>query len=354
MNIFYDARWTRYPTHLGVSRYGTELAIALSKLHKITLIISDERQLTMFPKGMDYVLLNNPISVRELFLAPKLNKLDADVVFSPLQVMGNWGRKYKLILTMQDVIYYHYPAPPKDLPFLARALWWLSYQAYWPQRFLLNMADRVVTVSHTSKDDIINFHLTDRPVDVVTNAPNKPANINRTKKIKKDLVYVSSFMKYKNHETLVRMVNLLPGYTLHFTSPVRPERQAELTQLAKNPRQLKFWNGASDEQMYRLLASATAAVHSSKAEGFGLPVIEAMSVGTPVVCSDMPIFHEIGGQAVQYCDPDSPEQYVAAIRRLEDPKIARKYTRVGLKQAQKFTWDRSAKALLATIKRLTG
>ncbi len=352
MNIFFDARWTTYPTHFGVSRYGTELVMALAKIHPVTIIVHDKRQLTMFPEGMNHVVLNNPMSWRELFIAPKLNKLGADVVFSPLQVMGSWRRRYKLILTMQDTIYYKYPTPPRNLPQFVRWLWKLSFKASWPQRLLLNLADTVVTVSHTSKKEIEQMHLTDRPVGVVYNAPDAHHGIARAKHIKKDLVFVGSFMAYKNHDLLVRMMNLLPEYTMHFTSPVWPERKLQLLEIAHNPRQITFWNGAPDKKMYQLLSSATAATSASRAEGFGLPIIEAMGMGTPVICTDMEIFHEVGGKAAQYCSPDSPEEFAAAVRKLEDPKVAAGYSKKGLEQAQKFSWDNSAKQLLRIIKDL--
>src|SRR5690242_3221329 len=134
MKIFFDARWTRTVRHDGVSRYGAELARALARLHPITLLICDKDQLALLPKDVPYILVNNPTSPRELLLPHTLNKRGADVVFSPLQVMGMWGRKYKLILTLQDLIYYKNPKPPTFLPAHERLAWWLFHQAYWPQR----------------------------------------------------------------------------------------------------------------------------------------------------------------------------------------------------------------------------
>lgn len=355
LKVFFDARHTIVgrKSHYGVSRYGAELAEALAKQYPITLIISDKRQLDLLPKGIPYVQLNNLMSIRELWLAPKLNKLGADVVFTPLQVMGNWGKRYKLILTMQDVTYYKFPSPPRYLPLWVKVAWWLSYQAKWPQRFLLSGADHVATVSETSKKEIKAMGLTNKPIDVVYNSANKPKNIHRAKKVKKELVFVGNlFLRYKNAETLIRTMTLLPEYKLHLVSPISPERKKELLALAKTPKQIIFWNGADDKKMYQLLASAAAAVHASKAEGFGLPLIEAMSMGTPMICSDIEVFHEVGGNAAIYCNPESPQEYAAAVRKLENPKAAGTYSKKGLLQAKKFSWDVSAKQLLKVIKKL--
>jgi glycosyltransferase involved in cell wall biosynthesis len=356
--VFFDLRQTIIgaKTHFGVSRYGSELVGAFAKIHPVTMIICDERQLNLLPKGIPYVKLNNIMSISELWIAHKLNKLGADVVFNPLQVMGSWGRKYKLILTMQDITYYKHPTPPRNLPPLVRLVWWLSYQAKWPQRLLLSAADHVATVSETSKKEILAMRLTDKPIDVVYNSSNEDHANTRTKKIKKDLVFVGNIaMRYKNAETLIAAMSLLPEYTLHFTSTVAPERKAELLELADNPKQIVFWNGASERDMYKLLASATAAVFASRSEGFGLPLIEAASVGTPIVCSDIAVFHEVGGNAPIYCDPESPEQYAKAIRRIEkDPKLVASMSKKGMEHSKKFSWEASAKQLLGIIKKLTG
>jgi len=352
MKIFFDARWTRTVRHDGVSRYGAELARALARLHPITLLICDEDQLTLLPKNVPYIVVNNPLSPKEFLLPHKLNKLGADVVFSPLQTMGMWGRKYKLILTLQDLIYYKNPKPPTFLPAYVRAVWWLFHQAYWPQRLLLNQADYVTTVSGESKKEILQAHLTDRPVGVIYNAPSVVKEPSKATAVKKDLVYMGSFMPYKNVELLLRSLPLLPDYTLHLTSPIQPDRRAELEKLIQNPTQVHFWNGISDKDYAHLLSTATALVSASKAEGFGLPLIEAMQVGAPVAATDMPIFREVGGDAALYFDPDSPDELAATIRQLENPTTRSERIKKGFVQAQKFSWDNSARELLSIMKKL--
>src|SRR5690625_7912100 len=83
-----------------------------------------------------------------------------DVVFSPMQTIGSAGRKFGLILTLHDLIYYQHRTPPKDLPQIIRGLWYLYHLTYSPQRLLLNRADAVATVSHTSQRLIRRHRLT--------------------------------------------------------------------------------------------------------------------------------------------------------------------------------------------------
>ncbi len=351
MNIFFDARWTRIGTHDGVSRYGSELVAALAKIHPVTMIIWDKRQLALLPKDIPYVVFNNPNSLAELFVARKLNKLKADVVFSPLQIMGSWGRRYKLILTLQDLIYYRHPKPPTFLPTPIRLVWWLFHQAYWPQRLLLAQADYVTTVSKTSKRLIEAHKLTKRPIGVIYNAP-PLLKRSRTSSIQKELVYMGSFMPYKNVELLLKALSLLPEYKLHLASRITPERRAALEKLIDDPRQVVFWNGASDIEYADMLSRAMALVSASKDEGFGLPLIEAMAFGTPVVCSDMEIFHEVAGDGALFFNPDSPKELAACIRRLEDSQFRRRLIKKATTQTQQFSWENSARALLEIMKQL--
>jgi glycosyltransferase involved in cell wall biosynthesis len=354
MQIYFDARWTRTERHDGVSRYGAELATALAKQHPITLIICDKKQLKLLPTDVPYIIVNNPMSPRELLLPFKLNRLGADMVFSPLQIMGIWGRKYKLILTLQDMIYYRNPKPPTFLPAPARAAWWLFHQAYWPQRLLLNQADYVTTVSKKCKSDIEAAHLTKRSIGVIYNAPAVTLDPLKSNTVKKDIVYMGSFMPYKNVELLLRTLPLLSDYRLHLTSPIKPERRSELEKLIPDASRVTFWNGISDEAYATLLSTATALVSASKDEGFGLPLIEAMQVGTPVACTDMPIFREVADDAALFFDPDSPEQLAAAIRQFEDLKTRQAYIARGHKRAQTFSWQNSAAELLRIMRELLG
>jgi glycosyltransferase involved in cell wall biosynthesis len=354
MNIFFDARWTRVDTIDGPSRYGASLATALHKLYPITLIIFDKRQLRLFPEGIPYILVNHPFSPRELLIARTLNRQGADVVFSPLQVMGFWGRRYKLIFTLQDMIYYHHPQAPTFLPLPVRILWRLFHMAYWPQRLLLNRADRVVTVSHTSKKYIEEARLTRRPVEVVYNAPLKLENPPKTpKNPTRDIVYMGSFMPYKNAELLIAGMKDLPEYTLHLLSKISPERKKELKKLIPKGAKVKFWNGISDEDYEKLLVNAWVLATASRDEGFGLPIIEAMNLGVPVVCSNIEIFHEVGGDAALYFSPDSPKEFVKCVRQLEDAKIRQASIRKGKTQATRFDWNVSARTLLESIEKIT-
>lgn len=349
MRIVFDCRYTRFDRHDGISRYTEGLVTELGKLHPVTMLISDHRQLALLP-DLPWQLVSAPTSVREPFVALTVNRLKPDVVFSPMQTMGSWGRQYRLLLTVHDLIYYRNRTPPREFSWPIRLLWRLYHLSWWPQRLLLNRADGVVTVSETTKALITEHALTERPVTVIHNAADAvpgPA-VKRTEPETRRLVYMGSFMPYKNVDTLVRAAAALPDYELHLMSRVSPAERARLSALAQLAT-LVFHDGASDEEYFAVLRSATALVTSSLDEGFGIPLVEAMSLGIPVVVSDIPIFREIGGEAALYFDPRSPEALVYAVRKLEGPGEWAARSTESVRQAGKFTWRESARKLLDVL-----
>ena len=356
MRIVFDCRYTRIGRHDGISRYTAGLVGALAERHAVTMLISDHRQLDLLP-DLPWELVTAPTSVREPVVARQVNRLRPDVVFTPMQTMGSWGRRYRLVLTVHDLIYYRNRTPPRDLAAPIRLLWRLYHLAWWPQRMLLNRADAVVTVSQTTKDLIAEHQLTRRPVHVVSNAADMPPipeeRLARRAPETKSLVYMGSFMPYKNVETLVAAAALLPDYELHLMSRVTDAQRERLTAIAPAAR-VVFHDGASDEEYAETLASATALVTASRDEGFGIPLVEAMTLGTPVVVSDIPIFREIGGDAALFFDPDSAEQAAARIRHLEEPGVWSARSAASRAVAARYTWDASAEHLLTVLTAVHG
>ena len=349
MKILIDARFTRTDHHDGISRYGAGLIEALSHRAEVTMLIHDRRQLALLP-DVPHVLINSPLSPAELFVARRINRLNADAVFCPMQTMGSFRRRYPLVLTLHDLIYYQNRTPPGFLPPPVRVLWRLYHLAYWPQRLLLNRADVVATISETTRALMQRHRLTRRPIRIVGNAPQpgaRPRSLETPPE--KSLLYMGSFMPYKNVETLLSGMAGLPDYTLHLLSRITPQRQRELEALVPAGATVVFHNGVTDDDYERLLRSATALVTLSRAEGYGLPVIEAMALGTPVIAADTPIFREVGGTAALYVDPDSPEKFARAVRTLDDPLRWKDASSAGRTQADTYSWKTSADSLMGAL-----
>uniref|UniRef100_A0A942SZR6 Glycosyltransferase family 4 protein n=1 Tax=Neobacillus citreus TaxID=2833578 RepID=A0A942SZR6_9BACI len=349
LRIGIDCRYVRIGRHDGISRFTAGVAAHLPDRHDYTLLVHDERQLESLPSHLPHAVLPAPTDAGEPLVARRVNRLGLDAVFSPMQTMGSRGRDYALVLTLHDLIYYRNRTPPREFSWPIRLGWRAFHLSWAPQRFLLNGADGIVTVSETTASLIERHHLTKRPVTVAYNAAD-PADPRPTDGPReRSLVYMGSFMPYKNVETLAAALPLLGAdWTLHCMSRVSDANRARLTRLAPAG-SVVFHDGASDDEYLSVLRSATALATASYDEGFGIPLVEAMGVGTPVVVSDIPIFREIGGTAAEYFDPSSPSAVAAAVRRLEDRWDAA--SAESIRRAGRFRWADSADQVVRAVER---
>lgn len=350
MKVVVDCRYVRLGAPDGISRYTVGIVTALARLHPVTMLVSDLEQLARLP-DLPYAVVSDPTSVAELWVARQVNRLEPDAVFSPMQTMGSWGRRYRLVLTVHDLIYYRHPRPPERFAWPLRLLWRLYHLSWWPERLLLNRADAVVTVSDTTKRLVEQHRLTRRPITVVPNAADPPPVADEPREdpqTSRSLVYTGSFLPYKNVDTLAKAMHQLPGFTLHLISPITDAERARLVRLAP-PGSLVCHNGATDADYQRILGGALALVSASRDEGFGIPLVEAMAVGTPVVVSDIPIFGEVGGSAALFADPDSPAAFARAVRQLVDAEEWRHRSEAARRQSRQYAWSSSAERLLALL-----
>ncbi len=356
MKLLFDARYIRTDFHDGISRYSAELGAALSRITPVTFIICDPAQRAFLPKNATTILIHAPTSAREPLTARVLNRYHPDVVFSPMQTMGSIGRHFKLILTLHDMIYYRHRTPPRSLSRAVRLGWRAYHMTYIPQRITLNHADMVATVSHTSKRDFESVNLTKRPIIVI---PNAPQNLRQyldhdvvVKKSPKNLVYMGSFMRYKNVEALIAGMEYLPGKTLHLLSRITPKRKQELLHCVPKNAEVIFHGGVSDQEYAQILADDAALVSASRDEGYGLPLAEALALGVPAVVSDLTIHHEVAGDGALYFGANKPREFADRVLELDTQKTVTALVRNGKEHIVQFDWNASAKELLQAATKL--
>jgi len=171
------------------------------------------------------------------------------------------------------------------------------------------------------------------------------------------ILYVGLRIAHKNVEGVLRalllLVDDLPELRLvvagaRHTTPDAVDRWKADPRL--KDRVIEFPD-AADGDIVRLFSGAKAFVFPSFAEGFGLPPLEAMAAGVPVVCSDIPVFREVYGDAVRYVDPSRPETIAEGIREvLTDAGSAGRLARSGRERASLYRQGRSIGAYLDLLR----
>jgi glycosyltransferase involved in cell wall biosynthesis len=360
MTVFFDCRFMR-PGHMdGITRYSEQLFAALNRIRPITAIVSSQEQLERLPAGSSYLMVNDPTSIREITLAKRLNRAGASIVFSPMQTTSGLGRRYKLISTVHDLIYYRRRKPPSFLPFGVRVIWWMYHLSFWPQRVLLKQSDALVTVSETTKRDIERARLWPSVKPLRIASPAFDAEIFSAQKsdpavtgAKRSLVYAGSFMPYKGVETIIEALKELPDFELLLVSTASEDVQRHLRQLAgESATKVKFLGGLADADYAQVLRNSTAFVSASIDEGFGIPLIEAMACRTAVVCSDIPVFREVAGEAAEFFEPSNAKALAAAVNRLTYEHLSA-LRHKGIQRSNHYNWDASAQVLSNLIDELS-
>lgn len=352
--LWFDARYIHPTKPDGISRFSLGLIQELAKLTELSALVSSERQARLLPENVKTLRVNPPTSPMEALLGLKLRKHGISVLFSPMQTTYALGRNFKLISTLHDLIYYRHRTPPEGFNILIKAIWVLYHSAYWPQRVVLNLADAIVTVSETTKHQIIEHRLTRRKITVIHNAA-EPCEVSDStnRADSKDLIYMGSFIGYKNVETLIKGMGHLPDHRLILTSRISERRHRQLTELAKKVgAQVSFLNGVTDEKYFELLRSCKALATASLDEGFGIPLVEAMERGTPVITSDIEIFEEVAGDAGLRFHRFDDQEFAERVLQLSDRDFWQEMSDRALRQADEFTWPKSARELLRLAEKL--
>jgi glycosyltransferase involved in cell wall biosynthesis len=294
-----------------------------------------------------------------------LPRLAANAGVDLLHSLGStapaWGR-FKRVSTIHDL---HYRTVP-EAHFGLRALGMRVLVPLSARR-----ADRVITDSDAVRDQLVQLlKLSAASIDVVPLGlggraraePLPEAEIRARLAVDQQqlLLSVSAKRPHKNLGTLLdalaliepdaRPVLVLPGYPTEHEAELR--QRADVLGLRENTR---FLGWVDDRELEGLYAASSAFVFPSLAEGFGLPVLEAMSRGLPVACSAVDPVGAVAGDAAIKFDPRSPREIAGAIGRLlSDPVEAERFVDAGRARAATFTWEATARGTLASYDRALG
>ena len=296
-------------------------------------------------------------------LAMAARKLDCDVFFYPAVYSY-----YPLLARRPSVVCFHDTIPERfpDLIFPAKRNYWFWNAKCWLAK---KLATRVMTISEASATDLAEILKIPRSkIDVITEGadpifqPTTNPEVLRTARdaygisaSSRLLVYVGGFNRHKNVirliEAMPKILDAVPDTTLAIvgrTTGARfwdnvDELKAGATKDARSSDRIIFTGEIDDAALATLLSAADALVFPSLWEGFGLPAVEAMACGTPVLASDRGSLPEVVGDGGLYYDPEDVDALAAAaIRLLTEDGLHAALTERARAQAATFGWDKGA------------
>lgn len=223
----------------------------------------------------------------------------------------------------------------------------------------LSRADGFVFISQSAKDEFERFlpgwlDRTGKPYKVTLLGPRGDSPLGSSTHSTANYWFaVGSLEPRKNYEAIL---DGLENYWKRSANPLplkiaggggwRSEALKQRIKSLSEKGQVQYLGYVPDEQLPELYIGARALVFPSWYEGFGLPVLEAMTFGCPVITSKKTSLPEVGGTAALYVDPATPRQIADAMLCLEDHDYRRKKVRESKRQASTFTWERTARQTL--------
>ena len=221
---------------------------------------------------------------------------------------------------------------------------------------VLRRAAHIITPTNYVRDDVLAFHpIKPERISVTYESADRIAAVVEPVSAYKStpfLLMVGRTETYKNHRGVIEAMQALLWKNPKLRLVIVGKRDKSSYDLEKwalghGYRNVDFFGFASDEQLGWLYENCKAYIFASFMEGFGLPGLEAMKYGAPVISSNASCLPEVYGDAVEYFDPAEPTEISVVIGRVINSAAERKrLIEKGTKQTEKYSWKRMAKQTL--------
>lgn len=324
--------------------HGGGVAVYTQNLSKNLLKISG-LEMVFFYSSLRKRYLGELSNVKEYFLPPALFEiifnrarfLSIDQFIGKVDIYhsSDWVQpptKAKKVTTYHDAVPLKYPqwSHPKIVAVHKRRL-----------ELVEKEIDMVIAVSKSTKKDLLEISkIPEKKIKVIYEAAGeefKPQSEKSIEEFRKKMNLPDNFVLaiggIGERKNLKRIINTCKNYNLVITGKTIP--------------------GIAEKEMPLLYSAATVLLYPSLYEGFGLPILEAMSCGIPVITSGVSSMPEVGGDAVLYVNPEDEAEIEKKIRLIiGDNKLQEVMIKKGLKQAQKFSWKKCAEETADLYKNL--
>lgn len=227
-----------------------------------------------------------------------------------------------------------------------------NYKYYRNIRKQINLAKIIITPSKYSKDQILKYFNTKKSIFVI---PHGIERISKPTKERKDYyIYVGGYDPRKGLVSLLQtFIKSKVKRKLIFVGKINyfSKEFQQLAQIAEEQNILKQFGYVDNDALCKLTSNAKALIYPSKFEGFGLPPLEAMGLGTPVLTTPFSSIYEVCSNAVMYFDPDIKGDLEKTLDKFEsDKQISLNLIKAGYENIKRFSWEKSAKQYIDILK----
>lgn len=288
----------------------------------------------------------------EIALKRAMEKHKVDIFFSPDGYLS-LRSSIRQIAVIHDINFEHFP---KDLPWINRV-----YLTYFFPRFAKKAA-KIITVSEYSKQDIAtHYKIEKEKIRVIWNgaAPHfKPISKESIQRVRNEITVGKPYFLFVGSLHPRKNVNRLIEAFAHFKTKndsdiqlvivgdyLWNKRSHVLSIPTSYESEIHFTGHLSAERLAAVVGSALVLTYVPYFEGFGIPLVEAMQCGIPILSGDRTSLPEVAGEAAIYCNPFDFEDIATKMELLANSESLRKNcSEEGLKRAALFSWDEASKA----------
>lgn len=370
MKIGIDIRCLMESHYSGISEYAYNLLDSLFDIdqknqyflfyNKIKSVkLPEFNKPNVFYKGFKYPNKLFNLGMRFLKIA-EVDKMigGVDVFLIPNFLFLNLSNDCKKILIVHDLSFDLYP----EFFTLKRRLW---HKLIGPSNFC-RQADKIIAISENTKNDIIRlYNIAPEKIAMINPGINniffKPITDEQKKAVKEKfslpndyIFYLGNLEPRKNVESLIKAFNQMENKDLNLviagTLAWKYKKINKLWQDSPFKDRIKFLGYVDASDKPALYSLAKAFVYPSIYEGFGLPPVESMACGTPVISSFNSSLVEAVADAGLLVDPNNINEIAQAINMLiSDQELRQTFINQGLVNAQRFNWTNKAKEILNLI-----
>ena len=299
---------------------------------------------------------NNMLS--NVFVLPQyLQRLDVDIII--YQTFPSFKKKYASIAFIHDVLFHEHP----------NYFTWKEKLYFKPLSFFSKKATRLIATSETVASDLVKYNYAKNRdhIDLLPLGVSKlyqPLQAHDPVKVKKVkgmyslpgqfILYVGRLNTRKNIENLIKSIPYLDNKDIPVVIVGKEDWKAPnlklLVENDKTKNRIIFTGNIATEDLIIVYSLATIFCFPSFAEGFGLPPLEAMASGVPVIVSASSALPEVCGDAVTYIDPHNPLSIAIAINSLlHDTLKYEQMKKAGIERATLFSWEKTAIKFMQSI-----